>query len=103
MAFSVREHIFVVAGEGGGVSPMEGYNTSIEGNPAPRTDRLYSSGGALYVALPESRTLVKMATLADTDKLANSRPRTVILTEAEYEALSPGEIDPAVLYMTTEE
>ncbi len=67
VAFSIQEHIFVVAGSGGGVSPMSSYNATIaEGLPCPRTDRLYSCSGALYVADPESRNLIKTATLADT-------------------------------------
>ncbi len=67
VAFSIQEHIFVVAGSGGGVSPMSSYNaTTAEGLPCPRTDRLYSCSGALYVADPEDRLLVKTATLADT-------------------------------------
>ena len=53
VAFSIQEHIFVVAGSGGGVSPMSSYNaTTAEGLPCPRTDRLYSCSGALYVAPP---------------------------------------------------
>lgn len=67
VAFSIQEHIFVVAGSGGGVSPMSSYNaTTAEGLPCPRTDRLYSCSGTLYVADPEDRLLVKTATLADT-------------------------------------
>jgi len=103
VAFSVQEHMFIVGGSGG-VSPMSSYNTTTaEGLPCPRTDRLYSCCGALYVADPGSRNLIKTATLADTDAIANSRPATVILTEAEYEALAPEEINPGTLYMTTEE
>lgn len=103
VAFSVQDHIFVVAGEGGGVSPMEGYNTSIEGNPAPRTDRAYSCAGALYVADPGKRALIRMATMTDIDDASSERPRIKILTEAEYEALTPDEIDPSAIYMTTED